>query len=141
MGTFGLLWLESHPFCTVEFELIFLFLQLASIIGSSRTLLTESIFGFNREQFEHFRFELRPSHVDNFRQYLLIGIIVLPFLTSLGAHPPLEAIFGLPIQVHLILFELAFEAKVGKNIGPFFPNKRNCLFEGPILLSHEIRDD
>jgi hypothetical protein len=103
-------------------------------------LLTEPILRLNREKIEDFGFELCPAHVGDFRQYLLIVTIVFSFLTCLGAESPLEVVLSLLIQVDLVLFELAFEAKVGEDIGSFLPNKGNGFFEGPLLLSHEVGD-
>ncbi len=66
---------------------------------------------------------------------------MLPFFTSFGAKSSLIIILGLPIEIDLILFELAFESKVGEYIGPFLPNKGDCLLEAPVLLAHEVGDD
>jgi hypothetical protein len=104
-------------------------------------LLTESSLRFNREQIEDFGFELCPSHVDDFRQYLFIVTIVFPFFTGLGAQPGLEVTLCVLIEVVLVLFELAFEAKVGEDLGSLLPDCGDGLLEGPVVLSHEVGDD
>jgi hypothetical protein len=104
-------------------------------------LLTESVLRFNREEIEDFGFELCPSHIGDFRQYLLIVTIVFPLFTGLGAKSALEVSFCLLIEIDLVLFELSFEAKVGEDVGSFLPDCGDGLSEGPVVLSHEVSDD